>query len=244
MCAEPEPRMKPLTHNMHVPKELCEAAMRLFADSILAYHGRSKRRGDLRYYPPVILTFWSGFETFVRYSSEILVLTVPSVPPHVEAFLHDEVLHVAKDGAVQRRRQVHPVLDRYVALLRYGFGYTVDRGATYWQRLDAAKKLRDYYTHLDVTDPRAVSSDDVLDFMESVLLGIIIPSAQLKRTQMIGVYYLYWIWSYLRQHADLFVERSFFHDWKFPETDKVAFYCPFDGVDRQRFRSLDGLQFD
>jgi hypothetical protein len=35
---------------------------------------------------------------------------------------------------------------------------------------------------LDVTEPRALSSAEVLHFMESVLLGIIDPSAQLKRT--------------------------------------------------------------
>src|SRR6266849_7194614 len=49
-CAQPEPTMKPLTHNVDVPKALFEAALRLFADSILAYHGRSEHKGDLRYY--------------------------------------------------------------------------------------------------------------------------------------------------------------------------------------------------
>ena len=51
--------------------------------------------------------------------------------------------------------------------------------------------------------------------------------------------HLYWIWATLEEHAEHFVERPFFHDWVIRETDRFSLYCPFDGVDQQRFPNGD-----
>jgi hypothetical protein len=83
------------------------------------------------------------------------------------------------------------VLDRYGVLLQYGFGHKVDRGSKYWQELEEARNLRDYYTHIDAMNSRALSSDDVLDYMEAVMLGIIWPSAEVKRTLLLRIHDIY-----------------------------------------------------
>lgn len=93
--------------------------------------------------------------------------------------------------------------------------------------------LRDYYTHLDVHDPRSISAEQVLNFMESVLLGIIWPSAEIKRTQLLGIYRLYWMWDSLRKVTSPFIEQPFFKDW--PLDGPQTIYCPFNSVDTQRF---------
>ena len=95
--------------------------------------------------------------------------------------------------------------------------------------------LRDYYNHLDVNDPRSVSSEEVLNFMEWVLLGIIWPSAEMKIIQLIGIYFFYWMWDSLRQLAqsEPFTEQPFFKDWVLDGLFSI--YCPFKGVDTERF---------
>jgi hypothetical protein len=110
----------------------------------------------------------------------------------------------------------------------------VDRGAKHWQRLEAAGDLRDYYTHLDVTDPRSVSASQVLDFMEAVLLGIIWPSCEIRRTQLLGIYTLHGMWDSLRELTHEYTEQPLFKDWPFGDS-RYMFHCPFDNVDTSRF---------
>src|SRR5207247_3817243 len=100
ICPYDEPRIPPLIRNLDVPSRLLEAGLRLFGDSILAYHGRTTRKSELRYYPSTILTFWSGFETFVRHTSEFMLLTVRNVPTAVANFLRDEETFVDRQGNV------------------------------------------------------------------------------------------------------------------------------------------------
>lgn len=80
---------------------------------------------------------------------------------------------------------------------------------------------------------------EVLRYMEGVLLGIIWPSSELKRTQLLHVHRLYWIWDALRQKADDFTEQPFFKDWRFNNEKVLAFYCPFVNVDTSRFPNLE-----
>ena len=71
-------------------------------------------------------------------------------------------------------------------------GYKVDRGNKYWQALERTRDLRDYYTHIDATNSRALSSEDVIDYLETVMLGIIWPSAEVERTLQLGIFDSYW----------------------------------------------------
>ena len=236
-CPTDELGIKPLIQNWTVPTNLLEGGLRLFGDSILAYHDLEESAGELRYYPSVILTFWAGFETFVRQSCEVMLLTVPHVPEPVVHFLREKERYVHENGLIKTKRRYRPVLERYFLLLRYGCGYEVNRSCTHWQGLKEAQRLRDYYTHLDINEPRSISANDVAVFMEQVMLGIIWPSTEIKRTLLVGIHRLYWIWDALGKLIRPFSERPIFKDWILNGPRMI--YAPFKGVDSDRFPSIE-----
>lgn len=228
-----EERIHLLTANADMPYRLFEAALRLFGDSIIAYHDKQERRGDIRFYPSVILTFWSGFETFVRYSSELMLLTVKDIPEAIANYLREREIFIDKKGKIETRTKYQAVLDRYAILLLYGYSFSVDKGNKYWQELEKAKELRDYYTHLDINIPRAVTSHEILSFMEAVMMGIIWPSSALQRTLLLEIYRLYCNWVRLRELATEYTEQPFFKDW--PLQGPYQYHCNFENVDPSRF---------
>jgi len=177
-----------LFSNLNLADQLFEAALRLFGDSLLAYCESKKDTSNFRYYPPVIITFWSGFEAQVRFMSELLVVTVPGIPEAVKDYLLEYEVVINPRGEIVRREKFVPILDRYMTLLRYGYGYSVDRGKTYWQRGDAARELRNYFVHPNVRETRSITSDQVLNFMEDVLMLFIVPSCGIKKSVFLGQY--------------------------------------------------------
>ena len=237
LCPSDEEAVHFLTRNRDVPERLFESALKLFADSIIAYHGKTDRKGELRYYPPTILTFWSGFETFVRRLSELLIATVTGIPEPVANYLRERDLFVDVKGTIKERTRFQSVLDRYAVLLAHGYQWQVDRGNKFWQNLVAAKDLRDYYTHLDITDPRAISSQEVLQFMEAVMIAIIWPSAVLQRTLLLGIYRVYELWELLFRYAEDYREQPFLIDWHL--NSQYLFHCNFENVDATRFPNMD-----
>ncbi len=236
LCPTDEQSIHVLTKNKDVPNRLFGTALRLYADSIMEYHDKKEREGELRFYPPVILTFWAGFETFVRYSSKLLIATANSIPVEVVNFLSEKDKRVDGNGEISEMVKYQSVLDRYVVFLRYAYNFKVNKGDKYWQDLVKAKRLRDYYTHLDVSEPRSISSQEVLSFMESILLAIIVPSSKLQRTLMLGVYWFYDILATLHEYHVSYEERPFFLKWHLKE--EYLFYCNFENVDRNRFKQL------
>lgn len=129
------------------------------------------------------------------------------------------------------------MLDRYALLLSYGYGWAPDKGSKFWQRLVAAKDLRDYYTHLDITEPRAITSEEVLEFMEDVLLGMIWPSSVLKRTLMLGAFRIYELWEFLNQAHEPYTERPFFLQWTLKR--EYLFHCNFENVNEELFPNIE-----
>lgn len=237
LCPQQNETIRALTRNQDVSERLFLSALQLFADSVRAYAHRPKRTGDLHYYPSVVLTFWAGFETYVRWASELLIATSPTVPSAVSNFLLDCELVVEPSGQVRERAKYAPVLARYSVLLFHGYALQVDRGSTFWQALVAAKELRDYYTHLDVNRPRALSSAEVLRYMEAVLLALIWPSSTLQRTLMLGQYRVYEVWEFLSRHDPQFIEQPFFLEWGLQ--GEYLFHCNFETVDTSRFPTMD-----
>ena len=73
-CSADDDALNLLTRNSDMPMQLMLSAIHLFADSIVTYFGDKEQEGDIRYYPAIVLTLWSGFETFVKHSSEMLLL--------------------------------------------------------------------------------------------------------------------------------------------------------------------------
>lgn len=163
----------------------------------------------------------------------MMLNTIKEVPREVANCLTETETFVDQDGKIRTATKYQPVLKRYDVLLQYGYSHRIDRGFRHWQRLKKAKELRDYYTHLDVSESHALSAGQVLDFMESVLIGIIWPSSEIKRTQLLGVYRLYWIWDSLRKRTDDYKEQPLFMNWRFES--KLGFYCPFPNADSARF---------
>ena len=225
-----------LTRNSDIPMRLMLSALQLLADSILTYAESKKREGEIRYYPAVVLTFWSGFESFVRYASELLLVTVPSVPSPVGLFLREIENVVDVRGRIGTRTKYQSVLDRYAVFIVSAYGLQVDRGSRFWQGLVKAKDLRDSYTHVNVNIPRSIATRDVLEFIERVLLGLIWPSSLLGRTIMLEQYFLYEIFDGLRRLSTEYRERPFFMDWYLKEPSQ--FHCNFERVDEDRFPSV------
>ncbi|MBX5131266.1 hypothetical protein HJB80_00960 [Rhizobium lentis] len=225
-----------LTRNSDMPDRLMYSALQLLAESIVTYADREKREGEIRYYPAIVLTFWSGFESFVRYASELLLVTVPSVSPPVRQYLREIEEVVDARGRIKTRTKYQSVLDRYSVFLASAYNLQTDRGNRFWQGLVNAKALRDSYTHIDVNLPRAITTGDVLAFMEQTLLGLIWPSSLLGRTIMLEQYFLYETLDGLRGLAKEYRERPFFLDWHLQEPS--LFHCNFEGVDEDRFPSV------
>jgi len=232
-CPSDEGRIHELTRNRDVADRLFSTALRLFADSIIEYHEKDVKEGGLRFYPPIILAFWAGFETFVRHLSELLIVTAKALPVEVRQFLSEEETYLTAKGDVTSKTKYHGVLERYAVLLKYGYNFDVKKGERYWQDLVKAKKLRDYYTHLDVSEPRELTSHEVLCFMEAILLSIIIPSCKLKKTLLLGVYWLHDIWTTLHEYNIVYSERPIFLDWHLKE--EYLFHCNFVNIDQKRF---------
>jgi len=110
LCSSEEKELHGLTRNSDVSIRLFETGLRLFGDSLVAYHGKPDRTGQLHYYPPMILTFWSGFETFVRHTSELMLTTVPSIPEAVANYLRDLAPAATSNSPTRGRvKLLHPV---------------------------------------------------------------------------------------------------------------------------------------
>ncbi len=107
-----------------------------------------------------------------------------------------------------------------------------------WQELEGAEKLRNYYAHPDVSVPRSITSQQVVDFMKAVTLGIIVPSVQIRRTILAHIYAVYWTIEELMEYVEEFAEELFFKDWPWDNTPYM-FYCPFLNVDATRFPNSD-----
>jgi hypothetical protein len=234
-CSAEDIELHAVDRNMDVPLRLFLASLRLFGDSILEYDGLEKRVSDLRYYPPVILTFWSGFEAFVRYTSELLVITVLDIPDAVKNYLREQEVVIDDKGEVRTITRHYSVLNRYSLLLRYGYNLKANKGSTYWQNLRKAQELRDYYTHVGIRESRAITSAEVIQYLEDVLMGIIAPSCLLQRTLLLNMYSLYSTWVKLSSLCDEYTEQPFFHDKPFNEG--YLFHCNFENVDAERFPS-------
>lgn len=125
-CPDNEERIHTLTRNSDVPVRLFDAALHIFADSIIAYHNSDNGKRELRYCPSVILTFWSGFETFIRYSSELLVVTSKHISSEITNFLQEREPYVDKKGDIVYRSKYQAPLDRYAVLLKYGYEFNVE----------------------------------------------------------------------------------------------------------------------
>ena len=227
--------MQALLKNTDVPYRLFRSAIELLSTSITDYIEKNSRPKNLKYYPAIILTFWSGFETLVRLLIEKLVRTTSGMPSVIVDFLLEAENQVDRSGVVSQRVRHRPVLDRYSVFLKYAYDLHINHGLTPWQNLVRAQELRDYYTHLKVNVPKSTKLSEVLLLMESVLAGLIWPSCLIKKTIYLEQYELYFLWSVLYKislKCQDFVEepfqKSFAESWE-------MFHCNFNNVDVKKY---------
>ena len=242
LCKESNTGLTSLIRNHDVPLRLFEAAFRLFGDSLIVYAKTSSPPHPLRFYPPIVLTFWSAFEALVRQLAATMLITCKDIPDPIRDFLGEVNQVVLSNGDLKERSKHTAVLERYVVLLRYGAGITIDRGNMHWQRLERAQQLRNDYTHVQAMESRPISAGDVLKFMESVMLGILWPSSLAKRTLLLGSHHLYEVWAHLKTLTKKHLpegnrEEPYLHSMLLKDKN-FLFYCPFDSVDPEQFPSF------
>ena len=99
LCSGDEAEIVQIIRNMNVSTQLFDAALRLFGDSLIAYHHSRENPTPLRFYPPVVLTFWSAFESFIRYTpSELMLLMSKGIADDIARFLREEAVTVDRKG--------------------------------------------------------------------------------------------------------------------------------------------------
>ena len=218
-----------------VPFELFLGTLRLFGDSILAYHSASERKGPYRYYPAVLMSAWASFEAFVRVYSELLVKTVPSLPVPVRlALLETEERVADKKGALKSQRRMQPLLDRYWWLLKFGYGVEYPRGNRIWQMGMAAISKRNALVHYEISELPSLTMSEICAHLEGILRLLIGPSVLARRSIMPNVYELYGAVEELRPLVQEFEERPFHKGWTIRPTG-VIFPCPFDNIDDGKY---------
>src|SRR5437762_8011791 len=189
---DPADPINPIIQSLSAPSDLFWAGLRLFGDSLLAYCDKKDRWDSFRYYPPILITFWAGFEAFVRLYSELLTHMIPSVPGAVKLALLEVEEHVERDGKIRQRQRRRPVLDRYWLLLKYGWGIEFDRGGKIWQAGEAAAKVRDQFVHYEISAAPSLKTSELWIHLEAILLLMIGPSAGLRRSVFHRQFDLYW----------------------------------------------------
>lgn len=224
--------------SLTVPGSLSVAAIRLFGESLIAYADQDDESvrngwGVFRYYPSVLITFWSAFEAFVRLQSEYLLAMKSSLPHPVRLALSEEEEYVDDRGRIKTRSRRRPVLDRYSLLLQYGYSLEVDRGATFWQQGVRAVEARDALAHYHVRGAPSITCRDLFSHLEAITLLWIVPSVQAGRSIYWQQFDCYDMVAGLLPFLQDFEERPLHKDW--PRRGAILVYAPFDGLDDERY---------
>lgn len=233
LVEDPTDPINKTTQSLSAPFDLFLAGLRLFGDSILAYcEVKSSRRGPLRFYPPILMTFWAGFEAFVRLYAEILFHMVPNVPPATRLALLEVEEYVERNGTIRQRQRSRPVLDRYWLLLKHGYGLKFDRGSNIWQSGEAAMRKRNEFVHYKVGSAPSIMTSELWTYLEAVMLLLIGPSAILKRSVFSHQFDVYWALVELKPLINEFEEKPIHKGWPF---SPYQFPCSFKGIDDTRY---------
>ena len=151
-----------------VPRELFMGTLRLFGDSLLAYHGESERSGPYRFYPGILVSAWASFEAFVRIYSELFVKSAKELPESAAEALLEKTQIVDEQGKVQIKFSPRPLLHRYWWLLKFGYGCEYDRGSRIWQLGKAAIDKRNELVHYKFSEMPSLKSTDLWQHLEAI----------------------------------------------------------------------------
>jgi hypothetical protein len=236
-CADPADPLARRLQALTVPGSLFYAGLCLLGDGLAEYsRPRSPGWGTFRYLPSALISFCAAFEALVRLQCEMLVAMIPAVPPPVRLALLEGSEVVDDRGEVRARVARRPALDRYLMLLRYGYGVEVNRGDTWWQNGRLAFDARDAVAHYDVRQLPALSIEQGMQHLEAMLLLLIVPSVQVGRTVFWEQFGLHGTLAELMTLRDTyeiaFEERPLHKDWP---SAPFTFPCALLGVDESRY---------
>jgi len=234
-CATDE--LFPVIQSLTVAVFLMEAAIRLVGDGLIAYAEKPQPRSEFfRFLPPALITFVSGFEALVRLQSETLVHVAKVLPPAVRLALMEVEEVLERDGRVIQRPRSRSTLDRYSFLLKYGYNFDVDRGSLEWQRAEESIHLRNEIVHYEVRECPSLKASSVLHAMEGLLLALIAPSAQLRRSVWSGQFEQFFLLDGLREALDQVgdFEEAALHK-RAQRRGSAVFPCSFLNVDDARY---------
>jgi hypothetical protein len=220
-----------------VPSALFYSALAMLGDAIVEYARRDKNWGTYRFFPPILFTAWSAFEAWLRIHSELFVATCS--PPRAVAEMLLETKPVVKtNGEIGECPQRYPVMERYWQLLWFGCRIKYDRGSRVWQGATRAMRARDALIHYDVHEMPEITTEHLLDYLESILLLWIGPSGEASRTLFHSQFDYHGTLVALREYARDFEERPIWRRGEMPGGDQGAravVPIPFDNIDERRF---------
>jgi hypothetical protein len=220
-----------------VPRELFFGTLRLFADSIIEYHGKAARTGPYRFYPAILMSAWASFESFLRIYSELFVKAARDLPRVAEEALLEKEERLDDQGRIQVKRNVQPLLHRYWWLLKFGFGCQYDRGSRIWQLGQAALDKRNEMVHYKFSDMPSLKATELWQHLEAILLLLIGPSSKIGKSIMPDQYELYGVLCELQELVDEFEEKPNFKGIPL-DLESVIFPCGFENVDEVNFPTL------
>ena len=220
-----------------VPTTLCLSALRLLGRAMVDYSDQSdddvrRGRGPLRYFPSILMTYWAGFEAFLRLECELLLAMVEGLPDPVQLTLLEREEYVDKSGTVKRRSRRRPTLDRYWLLLKYGHGLEFNRGGAVWQAAESANTARNVLVHYEVTEAPVLSCRDLWRHLEAITLLWVGPSAEIDRSVYHAQFDLYYMIADLEPLLLNFEERPLHKDWP---RGGVLIPCSLLGVDDTKY---------
>jgi hypothetical protein len=209
----------------------------LFGESLMVYQPEKKRTGPYRYYPAILMSGCSAFEAYLRINSELLVKTAPTLPLQLQLTLLEKEEQLDVRGKVVRVTKRRQLFHRYWLFLKYGFGIEFDRGSRIWQLGNQAFDKRNELVHYKHSDLPALKASELWSHLESLLLLMIAPSAQVGKTIMPDLYGIYGTLEDLREWITEYEERPNFKDWPLRATHTM-FGCPFINVDERKYPNM------
>jgi hypothetical protein len=233
-AAEHDDELAAIVRAQQVPRELFMGTLRLFGDSLLAYHGQSERSGPYRFYPGILVSAWASFEAFVRIYSELFVKSARELPEPVADALLEKTMGLDEQGKVQTKFSPRPLLHRYWWLLKFGYGCEYDRGSRIWQLGKAAIDKRNELVHYKFSEMPSLKTTDLWQHIEAIFLLLIGPSCQIRKTVFPDLYGLYGTLMDLRPLIEEFEEAPFLKGFAL-DLESVIFPCPFDNVNETNF---------
>jgi len=236
--AQEDPLNK-VIESISVPTTLIDASLNLFAESMINYCFNDKKWGVYRYFPSILMTMWSAFESLVRINSELFIHVTVDIPAVVANALMEERPCIKNNLKIGQTIDRFSTLDRYWLLLKYACDIEYDRGSIIWQNGEAVVKARNELVHYRTSKAPTLTMREIWEHIEAILLLLIGPSTVAKRTLFSHQYGYHSIIVELLRFIVDFEERPLH---KGLANGPTIIYCPFDNVNEKKYPKYHNVE--